>query len=180
MGKLSSREKIFVVAGSAILVVFFLVYFVIRPLLNEHQHLQQDILKVQKDVGEFSQLKQEYLLLKQKSEQIDQQLKNRKKEFTLFSLLESLAQKIEIKDYIKYMKPSNKSISDKYKEVSVEIKLAGITSKQLTDYLYKIENSNMLARIKRLTIYPMRNNEGFLEVTLQVFTYELKGKKRGE
>jgi len=173
--KLSFREKIFIIVGGTVLGLFFLTFFVFRPLAQKHERYQTDIKKLRRDVQLFERLKKEYLVLKTKSEQVDQKLRSRKKSFTLFSLLENLAEKVEIKDLIKYMKPSTKSISDKYEEVSVEIKLAGITPKQLTDYLYDIENSEMLARVKRITIYPMKNSEGLLEATLQVFTYKLKG-----
>ncbi len=175
MRKLSLREKLFILGGSVILAVLFLTVLVIRPLMAEHERYRSDISKVRRDVQLFERLKEEYRVLKAKSEQVDRQLKNRKKSFTLFSLLENIAEKVEIKELIKYMKPSTKTISDKYEEVSVEIKLAGITPKQLTDYLYDIENSDALARVKRVTIYPMKNSDGLLEATLQVFTYKLKG-----
>ncbi len=175
MKKLSLREKLFVLGGSVILCLLFLTIFVIRPLIFEHERYQSDIRKLRRDVQLFERLEREYRVLKAKSEQIDRRLKNRKRSFTLFSLLENLAEKVEIKELIKYMKPSSKTISNKYEEVSVEIKLAGITPKQLTDYLYDIENSDMLARVKRITIYPMKNSDGLLEATLQVFTYKLKG-----
>ncbi len=175
MKKLSFREKLFVFAGSVVLGLFFLTFLVFRPLMLKHERYQRDIKKLKSDVQLFERLSREYRVLKTKSEQVDQKLRSRKKSFTLFSLLENLAEKVEIKELIKYMKPSNKTISDKYEEVSVEIKLAGITPKQLTDYLYDIESSEMLARVKRITIYPMKNSEGLLEATLQVFTYKLKG-----
>ncbi len=175
MKKLSVRERLFIFGGGIILGLLLMTFLVFRPLMIEHERYQRDIEKLRHDAQLFERLKEEYQLLKTKSEQIDQKLRARKKSFTLFSLLEGLAEKVEIKDLIKYMKPSTKTISDKYEEVSVEIKLAGITPKQLTDYLYDIENSKMLARVKRLTIYPMKNSEGLLEATLQVFTYKLKG-----
>ncbi|HDM78192.1 MAG TPA: hypothetical protein ENG51_17285, partial [Deltaproteobacteria bacterium] len=85
MKKLSFREKIFIIVGGTVLGLFFLTFFVFRPLAQKHERYQTDIKKLRRDVQLFERLKKEYLVLKTKSEQVDQKLRSRKKSFTLFS-----------------------------------------------------------------------------------------------
>jgi hypothetical protein len=63
-------------------------------------------------------------------------------------------------------------MGDRYKESSVEVKLESITTKQLVDYLFRVENSDAFVRIKRLHLKKRRDNPKYLDATFLVSTYE--------
>jgi hypothetical protein len=86
--------------------------------------------------------------------------------------LEGLAGKARIKGNIASMKPQSTSLGEDYKESSVEVKLESITTKQLVDYLFRIENSGAFIRIKRLHVKKRHDNPKYLDATFLVSTYE--------
>jgi hypothetical protein len=91
---------------------------------------------------------------------------------TLISYLDQAAGTAEVKDYVKNVNPSPLKGSGQFKESVVEIKLEGITPEQMVNYLYRVENPDDLVFIKRMSIADNRKQEGYLDLTIQVFTYE--------
>ena len=76
----------------------------------------------------------------------------------------------EVKEHIKYMKPSTSKGSGPYKESMVEIKLETVTMKQLVGYLHRIESPKNVTSIKRISIKGNKKEPGYLDVVLQVLT----------
>ena len=64
--------------------------------------------------------------------------------------------------------------SEMYKEESIEVKMDGVTLEQLVRYLYQIENSPQLLKIKKLDIRPHLNNRQLLTTTFRVSAFTLK------
>ena len=65
--------------------------------------------------------------------------------------MEKEAARCDIKGNIKYMKPSSSQGTGAYKESMVEMKLEGVTLKQLVGYLYHIESPEDAISIKRVS-----------------------------
>ena len=109
--------------------------------------------------------------LKQQQSQSTQRMGRRPRGFTLFSFLDGLAGKTQLKGNIDYMKPSTKEPKGSPHKVSVvEMKLVGINMAQLMSYLYRIETSANLVEIKRLAITKTDKKAGFINAVLQVET----------
>ncbi len=53
------------------------------------------------------------------------------------------------------------------------MKLQGLSMKQLSPYLYKVETSKNSVFVRRLSITKKGKEEGFIDVILQVETYEI-------
>ena len=122
-----------------------------RPL-QRAKSLSRVIPKKEKELRELIALRDEYSQYKLKMEAINQKLKTRQKNFAIFSLLEKLALKAQVKDHIEYMKPSSFTVTSDYKELSVKMALKGVSLRQLVNYLYEIEASNQLLNIKQLNV----------------------------
>ena len=116
----------------------------------------------------------EYKNLKKGGYTLNKLLDKREKDFTLFSFLEKEAANADIKDYIKYMKPSSSSVPGLYKELMIEMKLEGITLKKFIEYLYHIESSENVVRIKRVSIKESKKKVSCLDVVLTVLTLSLQ------
>ena len=71
----------------------------------------------------------EHQALQKGSQGIMEILAKRKKGFTLFSFLEKAAGEAQVKDHIKYMKPSTSKEPGPYKESTVELSLETLTLK---------------------------------------------------
>jgi len=118
-------------------------------------------------------LKSEYNTIKKRTELSKLRFEKREKGFTLFSFLDKLTGKAGIKNHVIYMKPSTSvQKNSPFKISQVEMKLQGLTLKQLTSYLHMVETSKNLANIKRLSISKTGKQEGFIDAVLQVETAE--------
>jgi general secretion pathway protein M len=170
--KLAKRERYFMWAGAGCLVLFLTVQFVVFPFFDKKERLENQLKTKQKDLDEIVRLRAEYATYEKGSQGIQRALSSRKKGFTLFSFLEEAAGAAEVKEHIKYMKPSSTSSTGPYKESTVEMKLEGITLEQLVKYLHRIESPEDLVNIKRITISRNKKEEGYLDAILQVLTFQ--------
>ena len=150
--KLARREKYFIGIGGAALGIFFLAQLVIFPLLDNRKRLQRGVEVKETGLRDMLRMQAEYQNYQSGSQGMEKFLANRKRGFTLFSFLEQAAGAAEVKEHIKYMKPSTSKGSGPYKESMVEIKLETITMKQLVGYLHRIESPKNVTSIKRISI----------------------------
>ena len=103
---------------------------------------------------------------------MDRLLTRRKKGFTLYSFLERAAGEAEVKDHIKYIKPSASKGKGPYKESMIEMELNAITLNQLVGYLYRIESPENVMKIKRISITENKKGPGYIDAILQVLTFQ--------
>jgi len=168
---LSKREKYFVSTALCAVVIFCLLQFIIIPFFHKRERLEKGCRAKEKVFEEISALSAEYQAYKKSSLGIRSIIEKRKKGFTLFSFLDKTAGDTTVKDNIKYMKPSELQSTGPYKETMVEIKLEGITLKQLVDYLYRVELSGNAILLKRISIKENKRESGYIDAVLQVVTF---------
>jgi hypothetical protein len=170
--RLAFREKVVLGLG-ALLVVTILTYtLIVTPYREKMRILERRIDQKTEELEKISTLSQEYREIKRRIEELKGKAGKRGKNFPLFSHLESLAAKTLIKGNIASMKPQSTPIGEHYKESSVAVKLESITTRQLVDYLFRIENSEAFLRIKRLHLKKRHDNPKYLDATFVVSTYE--------
>lgn len=169
--KLAKREKYFVSTALCAIAIFCMVQFFIIPIFENKTRLENGERAKEKILIEISELSVEYQAYKRSFLEIKNILERRKKGFTLFSFLDRSAGETEVKDHIKYMKPSDLQSTGPYKETMVEIKLEGITLNQLVGYLYRVELSGDIIVIKRISIKENKRQSGRLDAVLQVVTF---------
>lgn len=175
--RLAFREKVVLGLGAAVGAAVLAYYLLITPYTEKMRVLDRRIVQKTAELKEISALRQEYLEIRERMEELKGKARKRGKSFSLFSHLESLAGKARIKGNIASMKPQSTPLGDRYKESSVEVKLESITTKQLVDYLFSIENSDAFIRIKRLHLKKRRDNPEYLDATFLVSTYETSAEK---
>jgi len=168
--KLARREKYFIGIGGTALGIFFLAQLLIFPLLDNRKRLQRSVEVKEAGLRDMLRMQAEYQNYQSGSQGMERFLANRKRGFTLFSFLEQAAGAAEVKEHIKYMKPSTSKGNGPYKESMVEIKLETITMKQLVGYLHRIESPKNVTSIKRISIKGNKKEPGYLDVVLQVLT----------
>ena len=172
MMKLAKREKYLVSFAACAIALFLIFQFLIFPFFEERKRIQRGIRAREEGLEEIVRLRAEYQVHKKGFQGIKQILARREKRFTLFSFLEKAAGEAELKGHIKYMKPSDSQGTGPYKESMVEMKLEGITLNQLVGYLYRIESSENIISIKRISIQENKKESGYLDTILQVLTFQ--------
>jgi general secretion pathway protein M len=170
--KLARREKFFVSAAVLFIAIFFLFQFLIFPFFTAKRKIQKGVRAKENALKEMVVLVSEFKRYKNDSQGIKKVLGHRKRGFTLFSFLEKAAGEADVKEHIKYMKPSTSVGPDPYKESLVEIKLELVTLKQIIDYLYKIESTDNVVIVKRFSANENKKRNGYLDAILQVLTFE--------
>jgi hypothetical protein len=170
--RLAFREKVVLGLGTLFGVVLLAYTLIITPYMEKVRVLDRRIAQKTVELKEISILREEYQEIKRKMEELKGKVGKRGKSFPLFSHLESLAAKTLIKGNIASMKPQSAPLGEHYKESSVAVKLESITTRQLVDYLFRIENSEAFLRIKRLHLKKRHDNPEYLDATFLVSTYE--------
>ena len=171
--KLNTREKIGVSAAGAVVLVFVFLQFLVFPLFDKNEQLTRMIATREQQLEQIQQLQSEYRRTSAKSQQAQQWLKSRRRGFTLFSFLETLAGQTGVKSNIAYMKPTTTTQRDSaYRLSMVEMKLQEITMSQLLAYLHGIETSRDMIVIKRLSISKSEQKADLINTIFQVETLE--------
>lgn len=171
---LNRREK-YAVFGTAGLIGLILIYqMIISPLIGAHDRMSRSLTERIKIRDDILKNKAEYEAIRKKTTASTMRFSQRKAGFTLFSFLDRLAGEANIKNHISYMKPSTSSPKDSpYKISQVEMKLQDITMEQLTTYLYKVETSQNMVLVKRVSITKDSKEVGFIDAVLQLETSEV-------
>lgn len=172
MKKLSRRERMVLVAGGAVAVVILLLALVVFPLLDKRSQLARGIEAREKALVEMRDLQARYRDLHGKANVLLEQLGSREADFSLFSFLEQMAARSEIKKNIAYMKPSDTSTDGPFKETLVEMKLQEVTLKQLVDFLVLVEVPEKIVALKRISIQENSQTKGALDVIMQVVSLD--------
>ena len=169
--QLANREKYLIILAAIVIILALVIQLAIMPFVDKRERYSNNVAVKQKNLQEMAGLRQEYLALQQGSDILAQRLAKRPKSFTLFSFLEKAAGEAEVKENIKYMKPSASTGKGPFKESLVEMKLERITLVQMVDYLKRIESPEMLVSIKRISIQSNKKETQYLDAILQVLTY---------
>ncbi|MBC2713497.1 MAG: type II secretion system protein M [Desulfosarcina sp.] len=172
--KLNKREKIGVAAAAVAIVIFLVMQVLVFPLFDKNAQLSRTLATRQQELEQIRLLQAEYRKTAQKAEQAQRHLKTRKRGFTLFSFLDTLAGQTGVKSHIAYMKPTTTTQKDSpYRLSMVEMKLQEITMSQLLAYLHGIETSRDMIAIKRLSISKGEQKADLINTVFQVETLEM-------
>jgi len=177
MIRVNPREKRTLLAGGCVIAALLVYLLVVSPYLKAMELLDRRIAGKTQELREVLAFQEEYFRLKRKTRILEDMVRSTPG-FSLLSFLENLATRNQIKTQIAYMRPLTLPGNEKYKESSVEMKLESITLKQLVDYLYQVEGSSQPIRIKRLHM-AKKKGKAYLDVTLQVSTFEPRGDEGG-
>ena len=174
---LQLREKVFVMGAVVAVLLALLFALVVDPMLKHSAQLDRLIRKAQSDLEELRVQRVEYLRHKSVLDSAKQQL-TRQQNFAIFSRMAQLARETGIRDKIEHIRPTVSTPSEMYEEESVEVKIEGVTLEQLIQYLYRIEHSPQLLKIKRLSLKPRRNNRQLLTAIFRVSIFTPKDETR--
>lgn len=168
---LSQRDKKALIICAGFLMVFIAFQFVLVPALDRKQELSDSIAAKEAALGEMISLQQEYSRLSRMNMAETNILSRRAKGFTLFSFLDTLAEKSGVKDNVAYMKPSSRTFNDKNYAVSmVKIKLNTLYLKELVDFLYSVESSRNGVHIRSLSLSKTGKDQTMIDAIVEAET----------
>lgn len=167
---LSRRERYYLMAGSAVVIIFLVFQFALFPFMDARDRTKRSIDAAEATLSELVVLSAEYQSMRGTSRELSVLIEGRRKDFSLFSFLEQEAGNAGIKPNISYMRPSETLDRGPYREFSVEMRLENITMTQLVEYLHRVESRENLVSVRRISIKRTDNPQGFLSVLIQLVT----------
>lgn len=169
--RLESRERLFLLLGVVFVVCFLIFQMVVTPYLEARQILERSLQRRQNELLEMSILQKEYQDLMQRQGVITRRIEQRSPQFSLFSFLEQQTTVVDVRNRVTSMKPATTELEDGLEESAVEIKLDGITLKQLVDFLVRVESEENVIVVKRLAVQKNQKESDLLDVVMNVVTF---------
>ncbi|NOQ46481.1 MAG: hypothetical protein GQ559_07390 [Desulfobulbaceae bacterium] len=170
--QLAKRDRIALGIGGSVVLLFILLQFILFPMLDKRERLEKGISVREKAIVQMRDMQVQYQALHQQNNSLTRRLSARRPGFSLFSFLEKMAAQTEVKQSIAYMKPSNTVGDGPIKQTMVEMKLQGISLKQLVNFLGLVESKKNIVALKRVSIQKNKKIEGTLDVIMQVISID--------
>ncbi len=175
MVDLSKREINVLICGAIFIVLFLASQFIVAPALDKRENLERILVEKQNALEEMLLEKLHYQSLSNRLDTEKEALVHREKAFSLFTFLDSQAEKSGVKENVAYMKPFTKSFEkSSYRTVTVKIKLSAVYLKELIDFLYHIESSKNAVTITSLSLSKAGKEKIKLDAVIEAETLMLR------
>lgn len=171
LSKLSQRDKRALLLGMSVLGVAMLTFLWLLPSLEKIRRLDRAIASEAKRLEQVRELYRAVSELSDREAKLQDQIKKRSTEsFSVASVVESIARDAGVMEQVQYLKPEQGKLTDQFREALVSLKIGEITPTQLVDFLYRLESSERILRVRNLQLRPSPKESGKLDATLTVFT----------
>jgi type II secretory pathway component PulM len=169
--KLSSRDKRALVVGILILGIVLLFFGWISPRLERIKRLDRAIASETRRLEQVRGLSQAVSELNEREARIQEQMRKRTMDVTsVASAVESLAKETSVMEQVQYLKPEQAKVSEQFREASVALKMVEVTLPKLVEFLYRVESSERVLRVKNLQVRLNPKDNSKLDVSLVIFT----------
>jgi len=157
---LSKREKLILFAVLGLLIFSIIFNFVIEPFLVKNENLNQEINAAKRKLRKYVYLLSQKDYIQSKYSKFSQNLKRPEEGRDIFvnalTAIEGIANVSNIR--IIDIRPQNQKSQEADKEILIELKTEGRTEGYL-QFLYNIENSLSLLRIKKFQLNSKANTK---------------------
>lgn len=171
MNSLSTREKIIVITGIAVVFVFLVVQFVFFPLMDRKNELERILAIEQDGLHQMATLRDQYLKMTRGVNRQQAHLSDRSPEFTLFSFLDSRAEASGVKKNIDYMRPFSQAVDDGPFQLSkVRLKLKNLYLNDFMEFLKQVETSGHGVQVVSISLARTGEKDNLLEAVLETQT----------
>lgn len=177
MSNLSKREINVLTAGIIFVVLFLGFQFGVAPVFEKRETLNRILNEKQASLEEMISLQQQFFMVSNSFDTTAKVPAGREKGFSLFSFLDSQAQKSNVKENVAYMKPfAKKLVNSEDTLVTVKVKLKEAYLKELVNFLYHIESSKNGVTITSLSLIKAGKEKEKLDAVIETQTLIIKDK----
>ena len=171
--RLTNRELL--VATSLVVVVTAWALFVlaVKPAIERLETLNRVIPEKLSDLERLRTEADEYVALRDSIGNLRAEMASQDQTFELLPFAESLVQECGLTENVLTMKQQALQLETNYHETIVEIELEKLTLGQLSDFLWKIKSSEVLANAKRLYIKKNSTDASLLDSTVEITNLKL-------
>ena len=165
--RLAPRERL-LVGGAAGITVLLALWLTASALAERRQALAAQITSSERELAEVTTLRDRYLGLRAEGDAIRRRLTTGGADFSLFSHLEGVGREVLSRDRIAAMNPSTRSVSDELHEEDVEMRLSGVSLRDLVSLLYRVEKTDLPLLVSRLQMKKRFDQPGIFDATVIV------------
>jgi len=147
--RLSPRER--VLLGVGVAAGLLVAVWALAGMLSERRAtLQAQIAASERDVAEMVRLRDRYLQLRAERDVVRRKLDRGGSDFSLFSHLEGVTRDTLSRDRVAAMNPSTRTVAEDLQEEDVEMRLSGVSLRELVALLYRVEKSDLPLLVSRI------------------------------
>jgi len=166
---LSSRERLIVAVGGAVVLVSLLFLLVVDPLMAHMDKLERQTARKTKERTELAQLAADFLAKQNRLTQREQRLPPGT--FSLLAFMEEAATAAQVRERIVGMQPQAPTTVQGYQETAVDLRLDGVQLPQVLALLVALEQAPYDVQVRHLQIKPKYDNPINLDASLRIVTY---------
>lgn len=161
--KLEERDKKILIIGGIAAAAILLYVLVVAPLSADLSRKRESIPKKERDVAEMRLLKEQYIEMQQRLQQLQASAAKRG---PLLTEIENITKRTNLSSKIVSLKPQAGVQSANFKESIVEVRLDNITLYDIVNYVNQLEKATL--RIRKLYFKPRFDNPKLLNSTILV------------
>ena len=161
--RLAPREQRAVFAAGISLLVVLGYGLLIDPLWNAYSRLQTRVAAKERELGEIAQLSKTYDTLRRELEQ-GQPMK--RTTLSPFAFLEGLATSTVSREKLEAISPTGRETRGGIEQEAIELRLSGVTLREVVELLYKIDTASGNFRCTNLAIKKRYKDPYSFDVTL--------------
>jgi Tfp pilus assembly protein PilO len=169
LSRLGKREKYIVYATVLIVGAFLFDKLVLSSFLEKLNSMSAAINQKERELGNALQLIAQKEIIESEYEKytkdIKQKLSNEKETAQLLSEIEKIAKETEVS--LTRMKPSQVKEEEFYKEYIVQVEAEAVIS-NLIDFIYKLERTSKLIRVREFRLVPKQKNSVILKMDMVI------------
>lgn len=147
--RLSPRERL-LLGGAVAVTVVMAVWLLAIGLAERLETLQTQITASERDLGEVASLRDRYQGLRNESDAVRRRLASGGADFSLFSHLEGVARETLSRERIAAMNPSTRNVTEDLQEEDVEMRLSGVSLRDVVSLLHAVEKSDLPLLVSHL------------------------------
>ncbi len=170
LSTLSPRERIALLVGGIAILSTVLYFGIISPYRTGTERLDRKIDSRQAQLQEVQSMSHQYRQLQQQMAAAQKGI-DQGGAFSLFSVIEGIANRIVGRENLVYMRPQPAIDRDGFREESVEIKVERIALDQFVEMLFEIESVKAYLQVKNLRLKTRFDDRNHFDAVLTIASY---------
>ena len=165
--RLAPRERL-LLGGAGALVLLLLVWLFGSTLAERRQTVAAQIAASERDLAEMVRMRDRHAALRAEIEAVRQRLTQGGADFSLFAHLEGVGRDTVGRERIAAMNPSTRTVNETLQEEDVEMRLSGVSLRELVALLYRIEKTELPLLVSRLQLKKRFDQPYVFDATLVI------------
>ena len=165
--RLSPRERVLVGVGAAAGAIV-LIWALAGALSEQRAALQAQIAASERDLAEMGRLRDRYLQLRAERDGVRRKLDRGGADFSLFAHLEGVTRDVLSSERVAAMNPSTRTVGEDLQEDDVEMRLSGVSLREVVALLYRVEKTDLPLLVSRLQMKKRFDQPFVYDATLVV------------